>query len=190
MAVYSRNLLLFLALSGAALATWMLSRVPEPPPLASRESQGAPQGYYLVDATLRETDADGRIRFTIQAQRFEQLPASEDFELEGIRVEYETGPDSRWQLEATSGFMPGDRSYFDLRDVRILLTRSAEDGIDSATFETSELRLDAEKMTASTDKSVKFANSCVERVAEGMTLNLDAGTYAFGSNVTTICPEP
>jgi len=187
---HSRNLLLFLVLSGAAVLTWLVSREPDAPAATATNRPQPPQGYYLVDARLLDINDDGRIHSTIQARRLEQRPGDEDFVLSGIRVEYDSEPGSRWVMDAADGFMPRDRSYFDLREVQIRLTRGPGAGGNSATFETSELHLDANEMVASTEQSVTFRDGDSERVARGMTLDLDEGTYTLGPNVTTIRTQP
>ena len=190
MPVHARNLLLFLALSGAAVLTFMLSREPETTLSSRPEPDRAPQGYYLLGAELRDIGADGTIRNRISAERLEQLPGSEAFELEGMRVEYEPGPNIHWLLTATEGFTPKDRSFFDLRGVSIELTRSGDNGLETASFDTDELHLDADASIASSSRPVVFRQGGTEVTADGLTLNLDSGTYMLGPYAVTIRSEP
>lgn len=188
MPIHSRNLLLFLALAGVALLSWWGSREPGTPLSIDTAGTESPRGYYLVNAELVETDTQGSIHSRIRAERLERLPQSEDFELSGIVVEYEAlESDARWELAATHGFMPKDRSFFELRSVRIELTPvSAGEAI---TFETSELRLEADGSRASTSEQVTMRRGGSEVVVEGMTLNLQAGTYTLGPYAITIQTE-
>jgi LPS export ABC transporter protein LptC len=185
MPVHSRNLLLFLALAGAALLSWWASHEPAVPLTTDSSGTEARRGYYLVNAELLETDSDGSIHSRILAERLERLPESEDFELSGIVVEYDAlESDARWELAATHGFMPKDRSFFELRNVQIELTPLSSG--DAITFETSELRLDAEGSRASTSELVTMREGNSEVVVEGVTLNLQAGTYTLGPYAITI----
>jgi LPS export ABC transporter protein LptC len=182
MPVYSRNLLLFLALSGAAALTWFFSRQPETLPSALQETARAPQGYYLVDAELQSFDDDGLINNRIFADRVEQLPGSEAFVFEVVRVQWAPAANISWQLTAASGDMPKDRSLVELHGV--LLSRMLDQSGALATFETSELTLNADSGVATSSQSVIFRDGRAQVSATGMTLDMQTDTYTLEPDVT------
>jgi LPS export ABC transporter protein LptC len=185
MPVYSRNLLLFCILAGAALLTWVLARNTEQQPTGPPEdAAAADQGYYLQNAVLFGTDDDGIVEYRLYATRVENPSSDDDFSLEGVRVEYSTDSDIRWSLTAANGIMAQDQGRLDLNEVRLASTADTDDTADSVIFETSRLRLDTKLRLASTTAETTVRNGHFEARAVGLQLDLEADTYEL-SKVTS-----
>lgn len=184
MSVPARNLLLFLSLSAAAIATWVLARDPAPAPAPAASQQQPPRGFYLVDAEVASTGDDGRIFSNFVAERIEQRPRSEDFELTGIRINYAPDADSSWNLTAARGYMSSDRSYFDLDDVEINYATS--DGVDVTSIRTDHIEYRADVSLVTTDAGIEMRTSDSIASGVGMTLNLQDKTYRLEKPDVTV----
>jgi LPS export ABC transporter protein LptC len=181
MLVLTRNLLLFLALSGTAIVTWVLARDSEPAPAGQSRQQQPPRGFYSVDAQMQSIDDDGRIVSSVFARRIDQQPESDGFELDGISVEYRPESGSRLDLTADRAFMSPDRSMFDLHNVQAAF--QPPEGGERLTIDTSALRLDAERSLASTSESLIFRLGNSELSAVGLMLELETGKFRLEEDV-------
>lgn len=185
----TRNLLLFATLAGAALVTWIFSRVSEESGPARTDAGPFGQGYYLLGATLNGTDDDGRIYYRIVADRVEQSAENEDIVLDGIRVEYVPDTDVRWDISAGRGLADASRNSLRLQS-EVRLVYMADPGQDAMLFETNELNFFAEEFFASTDQSVTMYRGEAIVTAENLELNLNTDAWILGtkesdnSNVT------
>jgi len=182
MRIYSRNLLIFLALAGCALLSTLLARDPVVPPTREARTEPERQGFYMLDAELLGTNDEGHIFYRVFADRFGRESDDEDFGLTGVRVKYAPDSDIHWELTATSGRMPEDRSYLDVSDV--LLVIRSERQSDDVAIETGALHLDAERQIASTDEPVIFRKGRSETMAAGLRVDLEAKTYELEPKVT------
>lgn len=184
MLAHSRNLLLFCALAGGALLSWALARradTPLPPPID--DSLPAGRGYYMQNAVLNATGASGRLSYRIHAGRLELASRDDDFELEGVRVEYLPESEIRWGLTAASGVMRRDRALLELGDV--LLSSASLQGDTETRFETSFLQLDTERLVATTDQPVAFQSGETVLHARGLDVNLETDVYVLEADVMT-----
>jgi lipopolysaccharide export system protein LptC len=78
----------------------------EPPP---------PPGYYLNDAVVTRTQADGAPGLRLVAKHIEQHPSDNSYTLSPVRVDYFQAPGKQWQLTAERGFVPADSRVVQLR---------------------------------------------------------------------------
>ncbi len=62
-------------------------------------------GYYLRDATVKETDATGAARLTLRAQTIAQNPADNSITMQQVALDYRIATDA-WLLTADSGHVP------------------------------------------------------------------------------------
>ncbi len=117
-------------------------------PVASGEPPPQP-GYYLKDAVITETQADGSLKMRLIAERIEQQPQDDAIVLSAVRATYFQAPDRQWALSARHGFVPGDSRIVNLQgDVELRPVDATE-----ATF----LRADA--LTVDTDKNTAYSTS-------------------------------
>jgi LPS export ABC transporter protein LptC len=178
----TRNLLLFLSLAGAALATWVLARIAEEPALQRVDPGPSPQGYYLLGATLIGTDDNGRIYYRIKAASVEQQASGEEFVLSEMSVEYTPDTDIHWKISATRGTARQNLAMLELQEkVRLVFLPDA--GQDEMDFEMNELRLYADEFLATTDQPISMHRDSAELTAMGLNLNLKTDDWSLGPDV-------
>lgn len=101
-----RNAFIALALACAAAATWYWSRPPAPAQTQAPTGDGAPLGYYLRGARLMGTDEDGRITYTLAADRVDEQPGQERLELTGVTIDYRPETGVSWEVRAARATAP------------------------------------------------------------------------------------
>lgn len=179
-----RNLALFLALAGGALATWFLARDTSLPAATPAVLDEVRQGYYLEKAVIRKTDASGQFSERIHSERVEQSADGERLVFDGIRVEYSRRDSSTWIVAAQSATAPADRSAFDFAgDVRVSQATSA--AAEEFVLETEALHLDTDGLRVSTDRQISVQDllSGSTTTATGLELDLNSGSMNLGSGV-------
>jgi LPS export ABC transporter protein LptC len=109
-----RNLILILLLGAAAAASWYFS-LPEPQE-ERRESNpgGAPVGYYLSGASILGTDENGRVAYSLVAQRLEEHPNEDRLLFVGVQIDYRPADTTPWRITAATGSAPKNRALVDL----------------------------------------------------------------------------
>jgi len=120
-------------------------------PVTSSEAPPQP-GYYLKDAIITETHADGSMKMQLAARRIEQQPQDGSFILSAVHADYFQAPEREWTLSARSGFIPGDSRVLNLQgDVELRPANTA----GGAFLRTETMAIDTEKNIAySTDSPV------------------------------------
>lgn len=178
----TRNLLLFVSLAGAALATWVLARVAEQTDTPSVDSGPSLQGYYLLGATLLGTDDQGQVDYRIIADRVEQQGDSEALVLTKMSVEYTPHTDVRWNISAARATALEDLDVLQLQEeVRLVYETDAEQ--NETVFETSSLRLAADRLFASSDQPVTMQKDRASITATGLELDLETDFWKLESDV-------
>jgi LPS export ABC transporter protein LptC len=193
MPVYSRNLLLFSILAAAALLTWVLARNTEQEAeTVIDDRRSAPQGYYLKNAVLSETDDTGAILFRVQAERVEHESRESGFNLEEVRVEYGAETTVSWRLTAARGTMTPDGDQLDLQSVRVRAEAQpeADKEPEVLVFETRGLTVDLRARTAATSEQVRMRKGQCEFNARGLNVDLNRDSYEFPDVVATCRPSP
>ena len=77
-------------------------------------------GYYLKQARVLETQADGASRFNLRADTIQQNPADDSFQLNKVELQYHAETNNEWRLSADTGTLPADTSSVELHgQVRI-----------------------------------------------------------------------
>jgi LPS export ABC transporter protein LptC len=150
----TRNLLLFVLLSGAAFGTWMLARDPEPVAATRAQTAPPPGGFFLVDAELYGTGDNGRIQFTVKAKHVEQDEHGGQLRFEEISVTHESEANVNWRFSAAHG--TASEALTGLRltdDVQVIY--SGEDDGELRIFETDWLVFDAENSRVYTEAAVE-----------------------------------
>jgi LPS export ABC transporter protein LptC len=170
----ARNLLIFIVLAGIAGASWLLSRPPAEAPARLAPEAGEPLGFYLRDAVLIGTDAEGRVSYRIYADRVEQIEAEDDLVLDEVRVEYDTSEQVPWRLTAKQGTAAIGGEYLELFG-GVRLANDPDEGIVPTVVETQQLRLDPASFVASSDQSVVFRRGSARITAVGFRANLKDG---------------
>lgn len=141
---------------------------------------GQQRGYYLSDATLTETGADGRPRFVVHARTIEQRLSDQGVELDDLALDYRTRDFGLWHATAREGFMPADRQSLQLSgDVTVTGAQSHS----QAVIRTERLGYDIAHGVVQTDDpvAVRFGEHVLN--ARGLRAELNAGTLQLESNV-------
>lgn len=75
---------------------------------AEQQAQRAPlqPGYYMTDALITETGADGLPRYRVAAEHIVQNPQDQSIRLEHMKLDYRAAPDREWTLTANNGYVP------------------------------------------------------------------------------------
>jgi len=123
-------------------------------------------GYYLRDAIVTETQADGLPGMRLVAQRIEQQP-DDSFIAHDVRIEYLKIPDEPWTLTAERGRVPPDSSVLELTG-NVRLEPAGAQAPPGAGLATEALAIDTERHLAYTTTapvSVRFGNHVMKVAA-------------------------
>lgn len=102
-------------------------------------------GYYLEDAVVTQSNADGSPGITLRAKRIEQPQRTEQIELIDVELDYLQTPAQRWSLKAKHATVPRDSRIVQFSgDVELRPVSSAE----KTYLKTQALTLDTEKNLA------------------------------------------
>lgn len=170
---------LLVALAGFS---WFWSRMETAPPLTAPDAVSIPSGYYLIDATLLGTDADGRVRYRLNAARAEELADQERLTFSDVTIEYAEQPDTPWTVTAASGDGPTDLSYLDLYG-NVMLISEGNGQRDRWEISTERLRFDPQLMVASSDDLVRLSLDSHTLSAVGIKVNMRDDKLVLESQV-------
>ncbi len=118
----TRGLLWFVVLGVAATASFvLLQRLQRPAPV--RETGPSAPGYYLRDAKITESDANGQPLYRLNVRYLAQKLEDNSVELEDLRFSYFDEQRVPWIVEADRGRIPATQDRIELFDnVRITNT--------------------------------------------------------------------
>lgn len=170
----ARNLLIFIVLASIAGASWFWSRPAEQAPARLANEPSEPLGFYLRDAVLLGTDAEGRISYRIYADRVEQVDADDELALDEVRVEYDGSEQVPWHLSAKQGTAGLGGDYLELFG-GVRLANEPTEGVVPTVVETPRLQLDPASFVASSDESVVFRRGSATITAIGLKADLKEG---------------
>lgn len=160
---------------------WLLNSKPESE--KRKDMRDLSDGYYLLDATISDTNETGQQIYSLSAARIDHIPADGSVQLTDLRVLYtgEAAADA-WTIKAERGIMKASRDKLNLRgDVTISSRDSDTDR--STTINTEQLTLDVVNSQARTDQPVRINISGGELSAEGMQADLIAKKIDLLANV-------
>lgn len=173
--------LLALLVALTALSWWLARRDDGEGPVTP-VAKAAERGYYLRDATLEETDADGRVYLRLSTLAADQDPRSQDILLAPVRVDYYPAGTSPWLLTARRGRLPAGAHLVTLYDEVTLSGSPAARGARGH-VRTSVMTLDTVASIASTTAPVRIDLGPQEVFATGMRADLVHDRLALLSNV-------
>lgn len=180
---HTRNLLLILVLAGAALATWMLARVPEAPAEASSQVAAQTRNTYMTDALIYATDEDGKIRFRIEAARLEQSEADGDqLFLQDMRVKYAPEFEVNWNISAATCIASENLSRLHLMD-DVRLTLSPGGVKDDLIVETGEADLYADEFRVASGQTATVRKGSTRSTGQALLINLREESVSLSNAV-------
>jgi LPS export ABC transporter protein LptC len=174
-----------LMLAGLAAGSWWLAGGHGAAPAVEGGATQAAPGYYLVDATLEQTDAAGRTTLLAHAVRAAQQGDGAGIGLDAPTVRYRTATGREWLMTARQGLLPAGGSVVDLDgDV----TLHAE-GSGGAVVRTERLQLDVPRQLATTEQPVRIEMPPHELLARGLRADLTQETLRLEAEVHGTFPR-
>lgn len=147
---------------------------------ATQASRPPQPGYYLEDAVIVETGADGKPRVKLAARVIAQNPMDDSIGLTDVRVNYSADGAKQWLLTAKEGFVPPGSQLIEFSgNVEIQdLSSSTAPRVTS-----DRLELDMGKNIAHTDSPVQIAFGPHTLSARGLWADLKGETLRLESQV-------
>ena len=114
-------------------------------------------GYYLNDAVVTQTKADGSLGLTLSAKRIEQQQQQDSITLIDVQLDYAQAPEQRWALQAPRATVPPDSRIVQFTgNVELRPRQSAQ-----------EMYLRTESLTIDTEKNRAYSNGSPVQVRVG-----------------------
>jgi LPS export ABC transporter protein LptC len=119
------------------------------------EQELEPPGYYLNEAVITQTRADGALDLRVIADRIEQRQSDDSIAMRTVRVDYFQSPEQNWLLSANEGLVPANSRIVQLQgDVEL---KPANTQTTSASLRTDALAIDTQRGIAySTSSPVRI----------------------------------
>jgi LPS export ABC transporter protein LptC len=109
-------------------------------------------GYYLNDAVVTQTKADGSLGLTLMAKRIEQQQQQDSITLIDVQLDYAQAPEQRWALTALRATVPPDSRIVKFSGDVELRPRQSD----------QEMYLRTQSLTVDTEKNLAYNSSPVE----------------------------
>lgn len=177
-----RLFIALVVLSIAALASWYVAREDGAADAGPTVGRLAHRGYYLEDARILGTDADGSLLYEIRAERAEQQ-ADSRIRFSSVLIDYTPDSDVPWSIRADSAILsPIENKVFLEGNVR---ARSDEGFSGDATeVRTTSLTFDPENHVAQTDARIQIQVGDRSLTGIGMLASLKENRVEIRSNVS------
>jgi LPS export ABC transporter protein LptC len=137
--------------------------------------------YYLDQAELTGTGADGRILYQVRTRRAAQTVGDESIQMQDVEMIYEPRDGLPWEMVAAAGRIPADASIIELSGN--VVAKTAEGQNNETTIRTESLNIDPATLQASTDQEVVIEFSGREINATGMRADFESNQLNLLSNV-------
>jgi len=183
----------FALLVGAAVLTSVLVYLAPSSEEAPQAAARLGLGYYVKDATLTGTGADGQILYRVTASAAEETLRDGTVTMQDVTVDYEPAAQIAWKLRADRGQIPPDRNIIQLTGDVVATTEAAADKSSDAPkgrsrnapllIRTDYLELDPETYIARTERMVAVERSGDTLLARGMRVYLKQDRLQFQSDV-------
>lgn len=166
-----RSLASLTLLLGATAGSWVLLQSSSREPGALASTGPEQPGYYLNDATILGTDADGTQLYRLEAARIRHLPANDEVTLDAVVVRYSDGSQPDWFARANQGTIIEQGMLIRLTGEVILQDGNA-DPREKLLIETNALDFRPRERKASTEAGVRVTRPGVVLTATGMDADL------------------
>ena len=177
-----RSIMLYVVLAVAALGSWYLSRQNASYDPSSIPVDPAHRGFYLKNARILGTAADGALLYEIEADHAEQV---DDLSIAftNVRLFYAPDADVPWTVVADNATIRNDqRRVFLSGHVRAV--GEARESQPETEIRTQYLELDPDSFIAETDDRVQIRIGERSLTATGMLASLDEDRLELKSNVS------
>ncbi len=182
----SKSLTPIIVLSVAAFGSWYLARSNSSPDADAFPFDPVYHGYYLKNARIMGTGADGKHLYEIEAQRAEQQE-DERIEFSNVRIRYSPASEVPWIVNADNASLKSDNPMITLRGhVKISNAGNSSNGVSNSgetEIRTQYLELNPERYIAETDKRVQIRFGSRSVTATGMLASLEDDRIELKANV-------
>ena len=177
----SRNVLVIVLLSIAAIGSWYMARPQATETGEELPYDGAHRGYYLKHARILGTGEDGQLLYEIRAEHAEQQQ-DQSIEFSGVNILY--SPDSRipWTVNADAATLKEDHPTIALRG-HVQIVNNGTSSENETEIRTQYLELDPDRFIAQTEQRVQIRFGTRSLTATGMLASLNDDRIELKSNV-------
>ncbi|HYW02727.1 MAG TPA: LPS export ABC transporter periplasmic protein LptC [Gammaproteobacteria bacterium] len=152
----------------------------------SREPPG-PQAthrpdYFLGDAHIEQTGANGRILYSVDARRMEHYPADGHTELTAVRLTWHAAGHPPWTLTADRATVPKSRKRVELRG-HVHGRYLQQAGGVPVTLSTPSLTVLVDKQVAETDSGARIVQGSSRITARRLHADLKTGVIRLQHQV-------
>lgn len=178
----SRTLVLIALLFTAAALSWYLARSKGDDPAKYVPLAPLDRGYYLTDARILGTDADGSLLYEIHAQRAEQQ-SDQRIKFSVVHIEYSPDSEVPWTIDADTALLSPDQRLVFLQGNVHATSSEGFSGDETEVF-TASLRLQPDLFTAETDDRIDIKIGDRTLSGTGMLAFLKENRMELRSNVS------
>ena len=176
-----RTITFFLLLSAAAIGSWYLSRSNTPTYDEELPFEAAHQGYYLKQARILGTGANGSLLYEIDAEHAEQMEDGH-IEFSVVRIRYSPDSNVPWVVNADEATLRDGNPNITLRG-HVQIVNDGGPAEENTEIRTQYLELDARRFIAETDDRVQIRIGERSLTATGMLASLNDDRIELKSNV-------
>lgn len=164
----------------AFLTSWLLRTLGETPLI--KTALNREPDYFFNDFIATARDAQGKIRYRLEATQLQHFPYNYSMSLEKPYIELFNKQDKPWQTWAEQGI------YFERRQLvtltgKVRIHRAADAANQSVTLLTDSLTLDMRNKIAKTTADVQVTSGEDILNATGMMVDLQSGRVELHSRV-------
>ncbi|MCX7055739.1 MAG: LPS export ABC transporter periplasmic protein LptC [Proteobacteria bacterium] len=171
-----------LALLGLAAASWWLAGSGRDGHERADQPLAAAPGYYLVDATVEQTDASGYRTLSAHAERAVQSDPKGAVTLLHPTLHYQPQSGRDWVMIADAGTLPSHSQQV-LLDGKVELRAAGRGAASAAIVRTEHLALDVGTHVATTADPVRIELAPHALLAHGLRADLTRETLRLESAV-------
>ena len=166
----------------AATASWLAVERSDRASSTLPSTRDPAPGYYLREATIFGTDADGRTLYELRAVHIRHVPESDSIELDGLHLDYDIASRAPWRLDAQRGVIPSDGASITLAG-KVRLVNTPLDGSVPTVIRTESLEVGFLEHVASSAEPVEIARGGHVLTARGLQVDLKKETLRLQSAV-------
>ena len=177
-----RNFTTFVVLLVAAVGSWYLASRHRAPEVVQTVSDDGVSGFYLRAARILGTRDDGQLLYEIQADYAVQQE-NRDIELRNVRIEYSSGADVPWTINADMATITDGQELLLLSGHVVAVSSEGFSG-QVTEIRAPLLEIDPNQYTAETDSRVQIRIGSRSLTATGMLALLRENRLQLKSNVS------
>lgn len=178
-----RFLILLFLLLAAAGGSWYLTGLSRDKQAPEVTSTPLRSGYYILDAVVRGTDADGYTRYEVRAAEATQAVRNTPIALTRIDVRYAAEPDRPWTIRADAAELDSETGALQMSG-NVLARADASDSHLPIELRTETLAFDPDRDQVETPDKVQIRIGEGTLTATGLLASLRDDRIELKSNVS------